>query len=312
MANTNDLAKYITSTTDFYTLLGLPSSTFTESELRRAYRKTSLKYHPDKLGSAFDPAKYELFQAAYGVLENEELKAKYDAHRQARLQRERANELFEGKRRAMKEDLEMRERGERKRTREEEEGDREMERLQEEGRKRRAERERMMGGKAESPAPKAPEKKAEESVKAAETTSTSKAAEPEQKEEEDEVAILERRIREAEAAKAKRKAEKKARKSGIFTPSSATPSVTHSRPATNGETQEFSTPIKKPRPDIFKGLKAADANASSASPRFSFSPSVATPKRKDFTATMERLKAAEKARLEQEIRRQEEEETAAV
>lgn len=247
------------------------------------------------------------------MLENEELKAKYDAHRQARLQRERANELFEGKRRAMKEDLEMRERGERKRTREEEEGDREMERLKEEGRKRRAERERMMGGNVESPARAAAEEKTEEDQKSAETIPVSKAAEPVQEEDEDEVAILERRIREAEAAKAKRKAEKKARKSGIFTPSSSTPTTTHSQPPLNGEAQEFSTPVKKPlRPDIFKGLKAADANASSASPRFSFSPSVATPKRKDFTATMERLKAAEKSRLEQEIKRQEEEETAAV
>ena len=317
MAN-NDLAKYVTSDTDFYTLLGLPSTTFTESELRRAYRKTSLKYHPDKLGADFDPAKYELFQAAYGVLESEELRAKYDAQRTAKLQKQRANELFEGKRRAMKEDLEARERGAEgtgfKRSREEEEGMMEMRRLAEEGRKRRAEREKMMG--LSSPAP-AQAKKEETSAKDTAERPTSKPVETKQEQEEDEVAVLERRIREAAAAKEKRKADKRARKSGVFTASvSESPSKSSSRPVSDGlpppPRDTLSTPIKKPlRHDLFKGLKSDDHKIS-ASPRFSFSPAVATPKRKDFTATMERLKAAEKARMEQEIRRQEEEETAAL
>lgn len=305
----NDLSKWVTSDVDFYALLGLPSSTFTESELRRAYRKTSLKYHPDKLGKDFDPEKYELFQSAFGVLESEELRAKYDGHRQAKLQRQRANELFEGKRRAMKEDLEARERGgglSTKRSREEEEGAQEMRRLAEEGRKRRAEREKMMGtnSRVSSPVPAAPQGHFESQPPPQAQGTSDPAQTPE---DEDEVAVLERRIREAEAAKAQRKADKRARKSGVFTPAPESPVVPNGAKEAGASVADrlgaMTTPLKRPRPDLFKGLKADEK--SSASPRFSFSPSVPTPKRKDFTATMERLKAAEKSRMEDEIRREE-------
>lgn len=302
MAN-NDLQKWVTSDVDFYALLGLPFSTFSPSELRRAYRKTSLKYHPDKLGKDFDPEKYELFQSAHGVLENEELKAKYDNHRQAKLQKQRANELFEGKRRTMKEDLEARERGGVKRAREEEEGESEMQaemrRLAEEGRKRRDARQSAMKDfRREEPRFSVPPAVQKEEQKQEQSPVA---------EEEDEVAVLERRIREAEQAKAKRKADKKARKSGIFVPLDS-PVVGAGREADAGGSKvadgNMTTPIK--RPDIFRGLKADDQK-SSASPKFSFSPSIPTPKRKDFAATMERLKAAEKSRLEEEIRREESE-----
>jgi len=67
--------------------------------------------------------------------------------------------------------------------------------------------------------------------------------------------------------------------------------------------RDTATPIK--RPDIFRGLKADEK--SSASPKFSFSPSIPTPKKNDFAATMARLKAAEKQRMEDEIRQQESE-----
>ena len=94
----------------------------------------------------------------------------------------------------MKEDLEARERGDGagvKRSREEEEGMVEMRRLAEEGRKRRAERERMMG--VSSPAPAVG--KREESP--AKRTEEKQAVEMEQEQdEEDEVAVLERPYRE--------------------------------------------------------------------------------------------------------------------
>jgi len=96
----------------------------------------------------------------------------------------------------------------------------------------------------------------------------------------------------AEQAKAKRKAEKKARKSGIFVPADS-PAVSEAGPKMAD--RDISTPIK--RPDIFKGLKADDK--SSASPKFSFSPN--TPKKNDFATTMARLRAAEKQRMEDEI-----------
>ncbi|KAL3423337.1 Pre-mRNA-splicing factor cwf23 [Phlyctema vagabunda] len=286
----NDLLKWVTSDVDFYELLGLTFENCSESELRRAYRKTALKYHPDKVGKDFDPNKYELFQAANDVLSDPELKAKYDNHRAAKLQKQRANVLFEGRRRQMKEDLEARERGGvtsgMKRARDEEnEMSQEIRKMAEEGRKRRAQRASMMAenDKAGSappastavPQPKAPPTVVEEAP------------------EEDEVERLERKIREAEQAKAKRKAEKKARKSGIFVPAGSPVPM-----AAKVADQDTSTPIK--RPDIFRGLKADEK--SSASPKFSFSPN--TPNRNDFAATMARLKAAEKQRMEDEIRQE--------
>lgn len=305
MASNNDLLQWVTSDVDFYELLGITFETCSDSELRRAYRKTALKYHPDKVGKDFDPAKYELFQAANDVLSNPELKAKYDNHRNAKLAKQRANELFEGKRRQMKEDLEARERGVPvsgvKRPREDDAQQQELRRLAEEGRKRRAARASMMGeglrAQTSSPAPQPSEKNP---TPAPEATPETK-AQPQPEEEEDEVERLERWIREAEQAKAKRKAEKKARKSGIFVPSDS-PSVgqaaeTKDKPAD----QDKATPSK--RPDIFKGLKADEK--SSASPKFSFSPH--TPKSNDFAATMERLKAAERQRMEDEIRQKESE-----
>ncbi|TVY59653.1 Pre-mRNA-splicing factor cwf23, partial [Lachnellula suecica] len=301
MAN-NDLLKWVTSDVDFYELLGITFEAFTANELRRAYRKTALKYHPDKVGANFDADKYELFQAAHEVLAEPELKAKYDNHRAAKLQKQRANELFEGKRRQMKEDLEARERGGvaagMKRPREEEaqsEMNQELRKLAEEGRKRRAARKSMMSENigvdfASSPAP-APSSPRKEQPK----TSPPPA---EEQAEEDKVKELERRIREAKQAKEKRKADKKARKSGIFVPAD---SLSVGSTAGSGVAdKDTATPIK--RPDIFKGLKADEK--SSASPKFSFSPN--TPKN-DFSATMARLKAAEKQRLEEEIRQQESE-----
>lgn len=269
--SSNEFLKWTTSDVDFYALLGLTLESVSASELRRAYRKTALKYHPDKVGKDFDPDKYELFQAANEVLSDPSLKEKYDAHRNAKLQKQRANDLFEGKRRAMKEDLEAREKAGGtttfgvqgiKRPRSEDEDIRKMAEL---GRQKRMEtemaRKSMMAETAvPTPKPTIPTPKPEE-------------------EEEDDIARLERKILEAQSAKAKRKSERAARKSDV----SSVPAY---------------TPIK--RPNIFGGLKTTE------SPKFSFSPSIATPKRGDFAATMARLRNAnaEKQRLEEQIRKE--------
>lgn len=208
---THDLHKWITSDIDFYTLLGIKIEACTESELRRAYRKTALKYHPDKVGAKFDPEKYEIFQAAYEVLSNPSSKSQYDQFRLAKLQKKRANELFEGKRKQMKEDLEAREkngisRAEKRPGADEAQPEfqRELKRLAEEGRKKRVERTRMM---------------AENAVSSSKTTSSNEnnssdrhtEESPKYTEKDAEIERLERRIREAEGLKLKRKAEKKAR-----------------------------------------------------------------------------------------------------
>ena len=141
----DDLKSYATSDTDFYDLLGVTFET-SQKDIDRAWRRTALKYHPDKVGN--DPVakeKFHLAQIGYDLLSDPASKALYDNARTARLQRKRQNELFEGRRRQMKDDLEARERGV-KRPREEDEGaeeklEREIRRLAEDGKRRRKERE---------------------------------------------------------------------------------------------------------------------------------------------------------------------------
>jgi DnaJ homolog subfamily C member 17 len=294
-----DLMEHATSTADFYQLLGVTFET-SESDIRRAYRKTALKYHPDKLGKDFDPEKFHLLQIANDVLSDPSAKAAYDNARNARLQKQRQNELFEGKRRQMKEDLEARERGVAatgtggtKRPREESEMEIEIRRLAEEGRRRRREmEERMKAHNSSSSVPVEPP-----TIPLPQRTQQAQTA-AEEAEEEDEVARLERRIREAQEAKAKRKAEKKARKSGVFVAADASASdVRRSKSPVTGRDQASETPHK--HPDLFNDLKADEK---SSAPKFSFSPKVSTPHKDEFAATMERLKAAERQRLEQEIR----------
>jgi len=159
-----------------------------------------------------------------------------------------------------------------------------------------------MAETASSPAPVPRKEATQEPVKepVEEPTKEGSAAITEDQPEEDEIERLERRIREAEQAKAKRKAEKKARKSGIFVPSDS-PAVPEA--GLKMADRDTFTPIK--RPDIFKGPKADEKP--SASPKFSFSPS--TPKKNDFAATMARLRAAEKQRIEEDILQKEAAET---
>ncbi len=144
----DDLKNYATSDTDFYTLLGTTFET-SQKDIDRAWRRTALKYHPDKVGN--DPVakeKFHLAQIGYDLLSDPTSKAIYDNARNARLQRKRQNELFEGRRREMKDDLEARERGV-KRPRDEDQGDeekleREIRRLAEDGKRRRKEREEAL------------------------------------------------------------------------------------------------------------------------------------------------------------------------
>lgn len=144
----DDLKNYATSETDFYELLGITFEN-SQKDLDRAWRKTALKYHPDKVGN--DPIakeRFHLAQIGYDLLSEPTAKALYDNTRNARLQRKRQNDLFQGKRRQMKDDLEERERGvKRARTEEdsnEEKLERELRRLAEDGKRRRKELEKVL------------------------------------------------------------------------------------------------------------------------------------------------------------------------
>ncbi|KAL8754591.1 MAG: hypothetical protein Q9184_005070 [Pyrenodesmia sp. 2 TL-2023] len=145
-----DLKAYATSSTDFYALLDLtPQSS--QKELDRQWRKTALKYHPDKVGSSDTIARerFHLAQIGYDLLSDPAAKAIYDGARSARERKKREREVFEGRRAQMRDELEARERGSGvgfKRERDEDGGEeerleRESRRLAEDGKRRRKERE---------------------------------------------------------------------------------------------------------------------------------------------------------------------------
>lgn len=142
----DDLKSHATSSQhDFYGLLDVPPSA-NESEIRRAYRKTALKYHPDKnAGNPSAIEKFHLLQIAYDVLSDPTVKELYDNAQRAKEEKKARDQAFEGRRKWMKEDLEKRESGAFKRKRdeedEEEKFERELRRLAEDGQRRRKERE---------------------------------------------------------------------------------------------------------------------------------------------------------------------------
>ena len=151
---TEDLKSHaLNSSQDFYSLLEVNEGA-SESEIRRAYRKTALKYHPDKVGAnqeALD--KFHVLQIAYDVLSDPAIKELYDNARRAKQAKTERDRAYEGRRKWMKEDLERRESGAFKRKREEvdaeEEFERELRRLAEDGKKRRKEREETLRKEAE-------------------------------------------------------------------------------------------------------------------------------------------------------------------
>lgn len=111
----DDLKGHALSTTDFYDLLSLPATVAPGDikSLERAWRKTALKYHPDKVGPNDEVAKekFHLANIGFEVLRDPTLRELYDRTRAARLQKERQRALLaEGKRKA-REDLEAREAG---------------------------------------------------------------------------------------------------------------------------------------------------------------------------------------------------------
>lgn len=296
-----DLLEHAKSTEDFYALLGVQFES-SESDIRRAYRKTALKYHPDKLGAAFDPEKFHLLQVANDVLSDPAAKAIYDQGRQAKQQKAKKDALFEGERKRMKEELERRERdgltafggpSAAGMKRERESGAQQavdLARLREAGKRRRlAEEEKRRAAGLDTPSKMTPVASPAPTAASGPTPVKERRYSPtaeEEAAEEDEVARLERRILEARAAKELKRAEKKARKSGVYVPAES--------PAAS-----VASPVVR---------------AAAAGKGFASSPSVPPPaqsaRAKDgagggFAATMERLREAERRRLEEQIRQEE-------
>jgi DnaJ family protein C protein 17 len=140
-----------TATDDFYELLGVAFDV-NEAQLKSAYRKASVKAHPDKNPDLADAAdKFIRLGIARDILIDAHLKSEYDKQRARKRERTLQNDLLDGKRRKMKEDLERREREgfsgvKRKRGEmtEAEKRDAEIQRLAEDGKRRRKEYEEKL------------------------------------------------------------------------------------------------------------------------------------------------------------------------
>ncbi|KAI5818795.1 hypothetical protein BZA77DRAFT_306419 [Pyronema omphalodes] len=105
----SDAMSYATSETDFYELLGVSNDVVSDGSLRKAFRKESLKWHPDKNPSPEAAEKFHLLTIAYEVLSDPATRTAYDNARAARLAKKRRSEAFDMHRRQMQQDLEGRE-----------------------------------------------------------------------------------------------------------------------------------------------------------------------------------------------------------
>jgi DnaJ homolog subfamily C member 17 len=289
--------EYSSKNIDLYELLGIDSLKAADAnEVKRAYRKQSIKYHPDKLGDDFDPDKWQLLERGRDVLMDKAAKDAYDAARSAALREQERRSAMNAKRKAAIEDLEARERGEvPKRLRKEDDtgmSAAERQQLNQEGNRRLEMRRRQMAEAEER------ERKAQELVNLAQTKQkepvdtseipvpTSQPAPNPEDEDDPEIAAIQQRIREAQekkAAKAARKAEKAARKAGD---NASAP------PDTSAQAQEKSTSIPP--------ATESQADEKKKVPKFSFtSPSTtsaATAPKNDWASMKERLKAAQAER----------------
>ena len=67
---------------EFYDLLGVPR-TASEAEIKKAYRKLAMEYHPDRNKSAEAEARFKEITEAYEVLRDPQKRAAYDRYGRA-------------------------------------------------------------------------------------------------------------------------------------------------------------------------------------------------------------------------------------
>ncbi|RKL09845.1 hypothetical protein BFJ71_g938 [Fusarium oxysporum] len=100
--------EYASKDVDLYELLGIDALTPKE-DIHRAWRKRSLKYHPDKAGDNFDAEKWQLFERARDILSEPGARGAYDGAIKAALLRKQERETMDKQRKAFVDDLEARE-----------------------------------------------------------------------------------------------------------------------------------------------------------------------------------------------------------
>ena len=101
-------SEYADKNLDLYDLLGVDALT-SKVDIHRAWRKRSLKYHPDKAGASFDAEKWELFERARDVLSDPSARSAYDVASKAKLLRKQEREAMNKERQKFADDLEGRE-----------------------------------------------------------------------------------------------------------------------------------------------------------------------------------------------------------
>ncbi|RVD86529.1 uncharacterized protein DFL_004800 [Arthrobotrys flagrans] len=139
MPSESEAIEFANSPISFYELLSL-ETTAQAKDVRRAYRKTALQYHPDK--NPDNPSaveKFHLLTAAQEILCDAALRAAYDNALAAKVAKKRRAEAYDTNRRQMKEELEARENSFKRQKTDADEKKRELERLKEEGTRRRKE-----------------------------------------------------------------------------------------------------------------------------------------------------------------------------
>lgn len=93
---------------DIYAFLSIPP-TATVAEVRKAYRKHSLLYHPDKNSDPSAVEKFHYLNLAYDILTSPAARAAYDNVRKARAAKAERTAKYDDERRRMQRDLESRE-----------------------------------------------------------------------------------------------------------------------------------------------------------------------------------------------------------
>jgi len=64
---------------DYYDVLGVPKSA-TDDELKKAYRKLALKFHPDKNKNEGTQDAFKKIAQAYNCLSNQDKRSRYDQY----------------------------------------------------------------------------------------------------------------------------------------------------------------------------------------------------------------------------------------